>query len=100
MSAASQRRAEQPLQAVDEEIGDAGHDRRDREGDLDDDEQQRRPGKSNLVIAQAAAMPKAVLIGTAMSAVTTVSQMAWSVSGLRDGRGEEPQAAREAPGRR
>ena len=35
-----QRRAEQALQAVDEEIGDAGDDRRDREGDLDDDEQE------------------------------------------------------------
>ena len=41
----------------------------------------RRPQKSNLVIAQAAATPKAVLMGTAIIAVTTVSKIAWRVSG-------------------
>ena len=80
-AAASQRRAEQALQAVDEEIGDAGDDRRDREGYLDDDEQQGLPRKSNLAIAQAAATPKTMLTGTAITAVTTVSKIAWSVSG-------------------
>ncbi len=36
----------------------------------------RRPGKSNLVMDHAAATPKAVLTGTAISAVSTVSIMA------------------------
>src|SRR5690606_5639350 len=41
----------------------------------------RLPGNSNLVMAQAAATPNAVLMGTAISAVATVMKMACRVSG-------------------
>lgn len=40
-----------------------------------------RPGNRCLATAQAAAIPKATLRGTTISAVIEVSQIAWSVSG-------------------
>ena len=39
------------------------------------------PGKSNLVMAQAAAMPNTRLSGTAIAAVSSVSRIADSASG-------------------
>ena len=43
------------------------------------------PGKSNLAIAQAAAMPKTKLSGTAMAAAISVNWIAAAASGSRIG---------------
>ena len=83
MSCAASHGPNQPCSAEQQHEDQAGDHRRDGERQVDQRDQQRLPGNSNLAIAQAAATPKTRLSGTAIAGDEQRQRIARSASGSR-----------------